>query len=48
MTEVIGIDHIYIAVSDMARAEAFYDRVLGDVPDGYHGRPPRSAWLRPS
>jgi catechol 2,3-dioxygenase-like lactoylglutathione lyase family enzyme len=31
MTEVIGIDHIYIAVSDMARAEAFYDRVLGDV-----------------
>lgn len=28
MTEVIGIDHIYIAVSDLARSEAFYDRVL--------------------
>jgi len=27
-TEVTGIDHIYIAVSDMARAEAFYDRVM--------------------
>ena len=28
MVEVIGIDHIYLAVSDMARSEAFYDRVL--------------------
>lgn len=28
MTEVIGIDHIYIAVSDLRRSEAFYDRVL--------------------
>lgn len=28
MAEVTGIDHIYIAVSDMARAEAFYDVVL--------------------
>ena len=28
MVEVIGIDHIYIAVSDMARSEEFYDRVL--------------------
>lgn len=28
MTEVIGIDHIYIAVSDLKRSEAFYDRVL--------------------
>lgn len=28
MAEVTGIDHIYIAVSDMARAEAFYDLVL--------------------
>jgi glyoxylase I family protein len=27
-TEVIGIDHIYIAVSDLARSEIFYDRVL--------------------
>jgi glyoxylase I family protein len=26
--EVIGIDHIYIAVSDLTRAEAFYDRVF--------------------
>ncbi len=28
MTEVIGIDHIYITVSDLERSEAFYDRVL--------------------
>jgi catechol 2,3-dioxygenase-like lactoylglutathione lyase family enzyme len=28
MTEVIGIDHIYIAVSDLKRAEGFYDRVF--------------------
>ncbi len=28
MTDIIGIDHIYIAVSDMARAEAFYDRAM--------------------
>lgn len=26
--EVIGIDHLYIAVSDMARAEIFYDKVF--------------------
>ena len=25
MAEVIGIDHIYITVTDMARSEAFYD-----------------------
>ena len=31
MTEVIGIDHIYIAVSDLARSEIFYDRVLLDA-----------------
>ena len=31
MPEIIGIDHIYIAVSDLARAEAFYDRVFGQV-----------------
>ncbi len=31
MTEVTGIDHIYITVSDMARSEAFYDRVLRDA-----------------
>jgi len=29
MTEIIGIDHIYIAVSDMGRAEAFYGVVMG-------------------
>jgi len=28
MTDVIGIDHIYIAVSDMRVAEHFYDKVL--------------------
>jgi glyoxylase I family protein len=28
MTEVIGIDHIYITVSDLDRSEIFYDRVL--------------------
>lgn len=28
MTEVIGIDHIYITVSDLQRSEAFYDRVM--------------------
>ena len=26
--EVIGIDHIYIAVSDLKRSETFYDRVF--------------------
>jgi glyoxylase I family protein len=26
--EVIGIDHVYVAVRDLARAEAFYDRVM--------------------
>ena len=30
-TEVIGIDHIYIAVSDLSRSEIFYDRVLLDT-----------------
>lgn len=28
MSEIIGIDHIYITVSDMARSEIFYDRVM--------------------
>jgi catechol 2,3-dioxygenase-like lactoylglutathione lyase family enzyme len=28
MTEVIGIDHIYITASDLQRAESFYDLVL--------------------
>jgi catechol 2,3-dioxygenase-like lactoylglutathione lyase family enzyme len=26
--DVIGIDHIYIAVSDLGRSERFYDRVM--------------------
>jgi glyoxylase I family protein len=29
--EVIGIDHIYISVTDMARSEAFYDAVMGEL-----------------
>jgi catechol 2,3-dioxygenase-like lactoylglutathione lyase family enzyme len=28
VTEIIGIDHIYITVSDLKRSEEFYDRVL--------------------
>jgi glyoxylase I family protein len=28
MPEVIGIDHIYIAVADLQRSESFYDQVL--------------------
>ena len=28
MTEVIGIDHIYVTVSDLETAEQFYDRVM--------------------
>lgn len=28
MAEVTGIDHIYITVSDLAKSEAFYDKVL--------------------
>lgn len=31
MTEVTGIDHIYITVSDLKRSESFYDQVLGDT-----------------
>lgn len=31
MPEVIGIDHIYITVSDLQRSEVFYDRVLLDT-----------------
>jgi catechol 2,3-dioxygenase-like lactoylglutathione lyase family enzyme len=29
--EVIGIDHVYLTVSSLARSEAFYDRVLQAV-----------------
>lgn len=31
MPDVTGIDHIYFSVSDLIRAEAFYDQVLGQV-----------------
>ncbi len=31
MAEITGIDHIYIAVSDLARSERFYDTVLIQV-----------------
>lgn len=31
MIEVIGIDHVYVAVTQLARSEAFYDRVLAGV-----------------
>ena len=31
MPDVIGIDHLYLAVADLARSEAFYDRALVDV-----------------
>lgn len=31
MPEIIGIDHIYITVSDLPRSEAFYDVVLCDT-----------------
>jgi len=26
--EIIGIDHIYVAVSDLGRSEKFYDAVM--------------------
>ena len=29
MPDVIGFDHLYIAVSDLARSERFYDCVMG-------------------
>lgn len=28
MEEIIGIDHIYITVTDLARSEAYYDRLM--------------------
>lgn len=31
MPEIIGIDHIYVAVSDLRRSESFYDRALRDA-----------------
>ncbi|MGH7778891.1 MAG: VOC family protein [Candidatus Binataceae bacterium] len=39
--EITGIDHVYLTVSDLARSEVFYDRVMealgfykGDAPIG--------------
>lgn len=29
MVEVIGIDHVYLTVRDLARSEAFHDRLFG-------------------
>lgn len=31
VTEIIGIDHIYIAVSNLCLSEAFYDRVMPEL-----------------
>jgi hypothetical protein len=31
MPDVIGIDHIYLSVSDLAVSERFYDTLLVDV-----------------
>ncbi len=31
MPNVIGIDHLYITVADLARSQAFYDVVFGQV-----------------
>lgn len=31
MPEVIGFDHLYVAVSDLARSERFYDAVMGTL-----------------
>jgi len=28
MTQITGIDHIYLTVSDLARSEAFYDKAM--------------------
>ena len=35
MTNIIGFDHIYIAVSDLSRSEEFYDRAFRDAL-GFH------------
>ena len=29
--EVVGIDHVYVTVADLARSEAWYDRVLRET-----------------
>jgi len=42
--EVIGIDHVYLAVRDLAASERFYDRVMGvlgfrKMAEPLHGEP---------
>ena len=39
MPQVTGIDHIYLAVGDLARSQAFYDVVLRDVLGFEKGEP---------
>lgn len=39
MPQIIGIDHIYLAVSDLARSRAFYDVVLHEVLGFEPGEP---------
>ena len=31
MPDVIGIDHVYIAVADLAESESFYDQLLLEI-----------------
>ena len=38
MTEVLGLDHVYLTASDLGRSEAFYDRVLVEVLGFRKGR----------
>ena len=42
--EVIGLDHIYLAVSDFARSEAFYDRVMRALGFRKGDRPRLIVW----
>ena len=37
MPDVIGIDHIYITVSDLIRSEVFYDKLMGVL--GFRKKP---------
>ena len=32
--EIIGIDHLYVAVRDLRRSEQFYDRVMDVLGSG--------------
>jgi catechol 2,3-dioxygenase-like lactoylglutathione lyase family enzyme len=38
MTDVLGLDHLYLTVSELSRSEAFYDRVLVDALGFRKGR----------